>query len=125
MIEENPNRRINMDIPVPHYRGSFKGHHVTRLAFYEDVLVSFPCPKVPGGWMRTWKTRPVYHEFTWDGKVWHFSGGGKVRNERPQKREARKPRVQKLVEEVQETPVPKRVKRVLRKRGSKEFKEMK
>jgi len=113
-------------VQVPHYRGSFKGHHVRRLAYYEDVLVGFPCPKVPGGWMRTWKTRAVYHEFTWDGKMWHFSGGGGERKERPQKRDVpRKSRVRKMVEEVQETPVPRRVKRVLRKRGSKEYKEVK
>ena len=112
-------------IQVPVIKGSFIGHHIRRLAFYESYWITFPHPHVPGQFMRMERQRPVYHEFTWNGKSWTVMGAYRSPVQEVPERKKKKSRVRKIVEEVQESPAPKRIKRVLRKKGSKVFKEMK
>jgi hypothetical protein len=116
---------MKSNIQVPVIKGSFIGHHIRRLAFYESYWVTFPHPHIPNQCMRIQRERPVYHEFTWNGKSWTVFGAYRSPIQETPERKKKKSRVRKIVEEVQESPVPKRIKRVLRKKGSKEFKEMK
>ena len=129
-------KRDDNNIQFPPYRGSFIGHSVERVARYVNDVIHFPHPYKPGEMMRKWIKRPVIHKFHWGvDKRWHCEVSYPTLNRDPEfgdrpyekskgnkgnKGNSRKSKVTK-----ESKPVPVRVKRVLRKRGSSKFKEIK
>jgi hypothetical protein len=124
-------KRHDNNIQFPSYRGSFIGHSVERVARYVPDLISFPHPYKPGEMMRKWIKRPIIHKFHWGvDKRWHCEVSYPTLNRdtskgnKGNKGNSRKSKVTSNV--TKETkPVPVRVKRVLRKRGSNKLKEIK
>jgi len=117
-------KRDDNNIQFPPYRGSFIGHSVERVARYVNDVIHFPHPYKPGEMMRKWIKRPVIHKFHWGvDKRWHCEVSYPTLNRDPEFGDRPYEKKSKVTKESK--PVPVRVKRVLRKRGSSKFKEIK
>ena len=117
-------KRDGNSIQFPPYRGSFIGHSVERVAQYVNDVIHFPHPYKPGEMMRKWIKRPVIHRFHWGAdKRWHCEVSYPTLNRDSEFGDRPYEKKSKVTKEIK--PVPARVKRVLRKRGSSKFKEIK